>query len=172
MQLGFLWAVAAAVLSGSWSAIVKAPRLRALELHPAVLNVYFMAGFFLASLAIASLGGRLAFTPWGLLSGLLLVGASAGTLSLTIPTLGIAVATCVSNSTVIATGFAWSAVALRQPERSAARALAGLVVVVAGLQGVVYSSVMQVRRLKESRSLQQCAVLRRVSAAPYHSRME
>ena len=99
---GLACAVLSALFSGSWSAIVKAPALRRTKCHAAILNCYFMLGFWALSLVAAAAATRaLAFTPYGLASGALLVAASAGTLSVTIPILGVAVASAASNSAVV-----------------------------------------------------------------------
>ena len=96
-------AVLGAIMNGSWSAIIKCPQLASARLHPAVMNVYWMFGFFCVSWCCIFDPDvpSYSFTPYGVISGGLLVVASAVTLSVTIPVLGIALAACVSNTAVI-----------------------------------------------------------------------
>ena len=69
--IGYLCAVSAAVLGGTWQAIVKADALnKKTQLHPAMTQLCIGFGFFCASwLALAGNGKAYEFTSWGLLSG-------------------------------------------------------------------------------------------------------
>lgn len=141
--VGFLLAVLGAIMNGSWSAIIKCPQLASARLHPAVMNVYWMFGFFCVSWCCIFDPDvpSYSFTPYGVISGGLLVVASAVTLSVTIPVLGIALAACVSNTAVIVTSLVWSAYILDQPMRSVRLAGLGVAVAIVGLYGVVYATV-------------------------------
>ena len=142
--VGFLLAVLGAIMNGSWSAIIKFPQLASARLHPAVvMNVHWMFGFFCVAWCCIFDPDvpSYSFTPYGVLSGGLLVVASAVALSVTIPVLGIALAACVSNTAVIVTSLVWSAYILDQPMRSVRLAGLGVAVAIVGLYGVVYATV-------------------------------
>ena len=107
--------------------------------HPAVMNVYFMLGFFSISW-FGSLESTYVFSTWGLLAGGLLWAAAALTLSIAFPVLGIAVATAVSASVSIVTSLLWTVCVFHDSTRSMFLATLGIGIVIVGLIFVVFSA--------------------------------
>lgn len=135
---GYLCAVGSCALSGSWQAAVKADAIQRHQLHPALLNLEMMFGVFLGSL-VALADGSFTFTSWGILSALLFEGSLVFNLSLSFPTLGIAVGSGLASSVAVVTSLIWSAGILDQSMRSVGVTALGCVLVVLGLNLLVYT---------------------------------
>ena len=137
MFSGYMCAVSAMILLGLWEAMIK-QATRTYGVHPAVMNVYFMVGFFAVSW-VGTLSSVYIFSVWGLLSGALLWTAAAITLSVTFPLLGIAVATAASSSVSIVTSFIWTVCVYGNATRSVGLSIVGIAIVIVGLVGVTFA---------------------------------
>ena len=138
---GYLCASMAMVLSGSWQAAVKHESIRRHEVHPGVLNFYYVLGFFLASWVACAVeySDTYSFTSWGLLGGFLFNCSMTLNMAVSFPTLGIAVGSGIASSVAVLTSFIWSAAIFDQDLRSVGLACVGVVVVIIGLNTIIFT---------------------------------
>jgi len=138
---GYLCALVAMVLAGSWQAAVKHESIRKHEVHPGVLNLYYAFGFFLASWSACAVeySDAYSFTSWGLLGGFLFDCSMILNMAVSFPTLGVAVGSGIASSVVVLTSFIWSAAVFDQDLRSVSMACFGVVIVIIGLNTIIFT---------------------------------
>lgn len=138
---GYLSAIAGAVVSGSWQAMIKLEPTGDQKLHPATILCLFILGFFVASwvACIVEYEETYSFTAWGLVSGALFVVSMALNIVVSFPVLGIAVGSGIASSMAVLTALVWSADVFDASMRSTALTIVGVCVVVIGLNVIIFA---------------------------------
>ena len=101
--------------------------------NPAVMNVYFMVGFFTSAWLGIAEEETYVFSPWGFAAGALLWAGAALTLAITFPVLGIALATAITAGVSIITSFVWAVCFFDESTRSIGLSILGIAIVFVGL---------------------------------------
>lgn len=138
---GYFSAIAGAVVAGSWQAMIKHESVEKHQLHPAMVLSTFLLGFFLASwiACLVEYEEAYSFTAWGIISGALFVASMALNIAVSFPLLGIAVGSGIASSVAVLTALVWSADIFDESMRSAALTDVGVVVVVIGLNILIFA---------------------------------
>jgi Transmembrane family, TMEM144 of transporters len=135
---GYLFAVLGALAYGTYGVPIK-ETLKIPDVHPLVLQSYKTLVMFLLSWLTILLGVSPAFTPWGLLSGLLwVIGGTGGVLAIRLVGMAIAVGTWASVT--MATNFIWGILVFHEQVSSIPTTILAFALLTIGLVGMSYYS--------------------------------
>lgn len=137
---GYTAALLSAVVAGSWQALTKHEAIARHRLHPAAVLLPFMTAFFICSwLVLLVTTSEFVFTPWGLLSGAVFCLGITLQVAVIFPAVGIAVGSGIQSSVAVITSLFWTADVLHEPMRSGVGTVCGVVVVVLGMNVIIFT---------------------------------
>lgn len=137
---GWVAAVAAALSYGSFGVPIKATK--DVDVWPLVYQSYKTVIMFLTCWLVYFLGVEIAFTKWGLLSGLLWVlGGTSGVAAIRLAGLSVAVGTWASVMVLV--NFVFGILVFREPVADVWGTLGGFSLLIVGLVGMSHFSAPQ-----------------------------
>ena len=151
--IGLACAVASAVLNGSFMTLFRTPRMVALQVHPAVFQVYACLGIFVSSWLVVPFlylnprilvwqpdaGTELRWSVWGMLAGFLFVAAVSASFA-AVRQIGMALAQGIWGGGAMVVSYAWGVLVFGQVPRHVGASLMGLFLLVVGVVGIAQSA--------------------------------
>jgi hypothetical protein len=149
---GWIAAVVAALAYGSYGVPIK--ETVQIDVHPLVLQSFKSFTMFVMCWFVRLLGVKAAWTPWGLVSGLLwVIGGTCGVYA--IRAAGMAVAVGTWASTMICVNFYWGIVVFKEPVADFWGAVGAFVCLGIGLVGMShFSAPREKEKVEEEQEMQ------------------
>lgn len=135
---GFAAALLSIVAFGSFAVPIKCQAARKVAVDPLVLQTYKIGACFVTSWFVLLIGGvKFAFTPYGFVSGLLMVpGGTAGYYG--VRNAGLAVSQGIWSSLKVLVAFAWGLFIFREPVQSKSATAFAVLLMLVGLAGMSF----------------------------------
>mmetsp|Transcript_19135 Transcript_19135/g.53350 ORF Transcript_19135/g.53350 Transcript_19135/m.53350 type:complete len:171 (-) Transcript_19135:645-1157(-) len=141
--VGLLCAVLSAICNGSFGSLSKLDSCKAV--HPFVFNLWTCQGIVVSSAILLIAPIPRLFEPLALLSGLLFTVSTANAFA-AISMIGLSVGSGIWCGTAVLVSFAYGILVQHEQLANLPLALLALVVLVAGISGIAFSSVLSAKQ--------------------------